>query len=150
MLGIILILLVGYGIYYFFFRNNSIISKDSVFYSEIKTVKIDSQPVYNNSLRVFLSGVHVASRKNYILKNGWDTMPVELSSDPGNKHDKYAISVKHEGKLIGYIPSDKTYLVHPILEKPHEARFDSMEEEDSYTNPGSIHLTVYLMIEYND
>lgn len=108
-------------------------------------------PKYDHSLRVYLAGCHIAKRKNYILKNGWDSMPVEVEQEPGNKFDKDAIVVKHEGTVIGYIPSDKTHVVKPIItQKEYSAQFDSIDEEESYTNPGSIHLTVYLRIDYND
>ena len=113
------------------------------------TSKIQTKSKYENTLRVYLAGTHIATRKKYILNNGWDSMPVELVPEPKNKFDKNAIAVKHEEKLIGYIPEDKTYLVHPILEKEYEAAFDSMEEEESYSKPGEIHLTVYLKINYN-
>jgi len=122
------------------------------------TIQNNSNPIpsktpikssFENSLRVFLAGCHLPTRKNYILKNGWDTMPVDLEAEPTNKFDKNAIAVKHEGKLIGYIPEDKTHLVHPILEKEYEATFDSMDEEESYSKPGETHLTVYLRINYN-
>lgn len=104
---------------------------------------------YENSMIVYLSGSHIPTRKNYILKNGWDSMPVELEAEPNNKFDKNAIAVKHFDKILGHIPADKTHLVHPILLEDHYARFDSMEEEDSFTNPGEIHLKVYLKIFYN-
>lgn len=125
--------------------------KSSPIQPEFKTYssKTQIEPKYENSLRVYLAGTHIASRKNYILKNGWDTMPVELVPEPKNKFDKNAIAVKHEEKLIGYIPEDKTQMIHPILEKEYEAAFESMEEEESYSKPGEIHLTVYLRINYN-
>lgn len=115
----------------------------------IYTSEIQTKSKYENSLRVYLAGTHLATRKNYILKNGWDTMPVDLVPEPKNKFDSDAIAVKHEEKLIGYIPQDKTHLIHPILEKEYEAAFESMEEEESYSKLGEIHLTVYLRINYN-
>lgn len=151
MIFFIALILVGYVIYLIVYKPKS--SQKSITLSSktpISEPKKNTEPLYNNSLRVFLAGVHIASRKKYILNNGWDSMPVDLEPEPKNKHDKEAIAVKHEGKLIGYIPSDKTHLIHPILSKSYEAQFDSMDEEDSYTNPGETHLTVYLRIDYNE
>lgn len=130
-------------------KKEKIITKQ-YFDTAIQRSKIEkTHPNYNKSIRVYLSGSHIASRKKYIIKNGWDSMPVELEAEPNNKYDKNAISVKHEEKLIGHIPSDKTHLVHPILLTDHFAQFDSMLEEDSFSNPGETHLTVYLRIFYN-
>lgn len=104
--------------------------------------------LFENSLVVWVSGVHVPKRKSYILNNLFEGIPVDLIPEPTNKFDTNAIKVVESEVLIGYIPADKADLVHPLLLNDHYVEISEIEEEESYTKPGTIHLKVYITIYY--
>jgi hypothetical protein len=134
---------------FFFLILNSDKKKNSIpkidYYSKV-VAKPKSD--FENEVIVYLSGIHVSGRKSYILNNCYEGITVDVLPDPKNKFDPEAIKVIESEKLIGFIPSDKTDLIKPIITQKHKATIFEMREEDSYTNPGKIHLTVYLKIEY--
>lgn len=143
-MSLIIILVVLFFVLRYIYKKE----KEDALKSASKPV-ISKKPVYQFAFNVWLAGTHVASRKNYIINNLYDGAPVKLEHEPTNKHDPDAIKVLFNDTLIGYIPSDKTNLVHPIIQKEHSAIIATIDEEDSYKNPGTVHLTVYLEILYN-
>lgn len=106
------------------------------------------QNLFENELTVWVSGVHVPKRKSYILNNLFEGIPVDLIPEPTNKFDANAIKVVESEVLIGYIPADKISIVKPILLNDHYVEISEMEEEESYSKPGTIHLKVYITIYY--
>lgn len=134
----------------------SLSPEEKDFYSRQKSggsININSfnQSNYTRELRVFVAGVHLANRRNHILNKMIEGVEVLVEPDPENRHDSNAIAVKDKdyGKIIGYIPADKTARVLPIIQGQYNAIIDEILNEASYSHPGEQHLTVYIKIFHN-
>lgn len=87
-----------------------------------------------------ITGVHIASRKNYILNYCAEYDELELKHEKNNKFSDRAIVVKHDGKKIGYISESDVEEVHGIIKNPFTSHIAEIEYDGSY-------LTVQIGIE---
>jgi len=99
-------------------------------------------PDYENSESFEVTGVHIVSRKNYIISYCSIFDEVELIHEKNNKYSKRAIAVKHDGRKIGYIPEYNVEEVHKILKKDYEANIEEINYDGSY-------LSVHALISYD-
>ena len=87
-----------------------------------------------------VTGVHIASRKNYILNYCAEYDELELKHEKNNKFSDRAIVVKHDGKKIGYIAEYDVEEVHGIIKNPFTSHIAEIEYDGSY-------LTVRIGLE---
>lgn len=90
-----------------------------------------------------ITGVHIPSRKNYILNYCSEYDKLELKHEKNNKYSDQAIVVKHDGKKIGYIAEYDLDEVHEIISKRFTSHITEINYDGSY-------LTVYLALEYEE
>lgn len=96
---------------------------------------------YEFFLKTYIAGVHVASRKKYILDCCSPGNYMWLSHDKKNRYSKKAISIRDwDYTLLGYIPEIYCDDVMPILDKDHQCRISEIKYDGSY-------LDVYIIIE---
>ena len=87
-----------------------------------------------------VTGVHIASRKSYIINNCTEYDEIELKHEKNNKFSDRAIVVKHNGKTIGYIAEYDVEEVHGIIKNPFTSHISEIEYDGSY-------LTVRIGLE---
>jgi TM2 domain-containing membrane protein YozV len=118
-----------------------------------KVVESISKPEKNYSFsnNFYVAGTQIVKRKNYILKNCYEGMPVKLVPEPTNKVDPNAIAVKDDyDETLGYISADKTSAVKKLLESlSYKVSIDEYIIEDSYSNPGKEHVKLYIRVDYD-
>lgn len=81
-----------------------------------------------------VTGVHVFSRKNYIINFCEEYDHVELFHDVNNEYSSEAIGIKHENKIIGYISRHDVEEVHKIIKMTHKAHISEIDYDGSYLN----------------
>lgn len=87
-----------------------------------------------------VTGVHIASRKNYILNYCAEYDELELKHEKNNKFSDRVIVVKHDGKKIGYIAESDVEEVHGIIKNPFTSHIAEIQYDGSY-------LTVRIGLE---
>lgn len=87
-----------------------------------------------------VTGVHISSRKNYIINYCTEYDEIELEHEKYNKFSNRAIVVKHEGKKIGYIAKYDVEEVQGIIKKPFTSHISKIDYDGSY-------LTVRIELE---
>ena len=88
-----------------------------------------------------ITGVHIPSRKNYVLNFCSEYDGLELRHEKNNKFSDRAIAVKHDGKKIGYIAESEVEEIHKIIMNTFKAYIVEIDYDGSC-------LTVQLAIEY--
>ena len=89
-----------------------------------------------------LKGVHISSRKGYILANCNDYDEVFLNHDKENKYSSTAISVSHLDTIIGYLPDESTsHILKIINSQPYKSYIESSSYFDEF-------LDVYIGLEW--
>ncbi len=79
-----------------------------------------------------ITGVHIADRKRRIRNTCDINDRVFLQAEPSNKFDKNAIKVKNYDGKIGYIKSEETDDVHPIIKGEYYAYIAIIDDYDNY------------------
>ena len=97
----------------------------------VESVK-DYKENKTNDYTFDLTGVHIASRKTYILNNCEIGDEVELIPEPTNEYDSNAIIVKHNNKTIGYVPAVETSEIKPMISNNYFAVITFIDDFDGF------------------
>lgn len=105
---------------------------------EVRKIKISS---LKNEATFEITGIHIAVRKNRIINTCEVDDEIIVSAEPKNKFDKNAIMIEnHDGK-IGYIKSEDTDEVHPLITGEHYSFISMINNFNDY-------LDVEITIRY--
>lgn len=131
----IVILIIVFIVLFALFSNNNTKKPPEDLYTKslIHPVKVETSTV-ENTLFFEVTGVHISNRKNHLINNCSEYDQVELIPEPNNEYDSDAIKIKCNGKLIGYIKSDETELVHDILKLNYNAYISTLDYDGGYIN----------------
>lgn len=92
-------------------------------------------------LETYIAGVHVPTRKKYILDLCSEGDDLWLKHDKRNRYSKKAIALQDcDYKLIGYIPEIYCDEVMTILDKKHKCTISEIKYDGSY-------LDIFVKIE---
>ncbi|MGV0927174.1 HIRAN domain-containing protein [Empedobacter sp. ULE_I145] len=86
----------------------------------VQSVK-EHKVIENNDYTFDLTGVHINSRKNYIISNCEIGDEVFLYPEPNNEFDHNAIVVRHNNKIIGYVPANETSFIKDYINSEYFA-----------------------------
>ena len=89
---------------------------------------------FGNFSEFEVTGIHIENRKKYILDNCNEYDEVTLKHEKNNKFSNRAIVVKHNNKIIGYIPESEVEEVHEIIKNNFEAKISEIDYDGSFLN----------------
>jgi hypothetical protein len=139
-MGYIFLGLLVLGLVYYFMQNQA---------NEVVDYHNDSVNLDNNDIEITdgltgsfeVVGVHIASRKDYIINNCEEYESVELFFDINNKYSDQAIAVQHEETVIGYIKEEDCSVVREFMNHPegYNAFISALSVSDSY-----LHVEIHI------
>jgi hypothetical protein len=87
---------------------------------------------FNNAAIFEVTGVHIAYRKKRIRNTCEINDRIFLQPEPYNKFDKDAIKVENYDGKLGYIKSDETDEVHPLIKDDYYSYISMIDDYDNY------------------
>ena len=133
------------------FREEYFYATGTVYYNENikKLLKLNSE--YKNSARALVKSGHV--NQNIYKYQCLDT-DAKLIPDPKNEHDKNAVQVCINGKLVGFIKREETLRVKEILGNAYVEYINAFvsggenkivfPNKDTYKNDGNFKIRVKI------
>ncbi|WZL88326.1 BRCT domain-containing protein [Salinimicrobium sp. 3283s] len=79
-----------------------------------------------------ITGVHIPSRKDYILNHCEELDPVFLRKEPSNPVNPEAVAIYHYEQLIGYIPDIDLDDVHKYYDRISDASISEIEYDGDF------------------